>query len=223
MDNVNLDVLEREFNRILEEARDELSEYYTTVDPDTGKECEVLYYFQSQRIPCLTCDEEVQLFPRYQLAKTKKTQPGVLYCPNQDCDSRIIELTDRDKGLEEGTEVTIDSSETVTVSADGNEVCPSCGHEFDPNDGNSGWGKYTCSNGHKHDIKETLSRKDEIPKFDRFAIQYVTERGEKKYKEFDNGDEELPAPEELLTELLGLQETITENTQQILDEIEAEK
>jgi type I restriction enzyme M protein len=44
----------------------------------------------------------------------------------------------------------------------------------------------------------------------------------KKYKEFDNEDEELPAPEELLTELLSLQETITQNTQQILDEIEAE-
>ena len=44
----------------------------------------------------------------------------------------------------------------------------------------------------------------------------------KKYKEFDNGDEELPAPEELLTELLSLQETITENTKEILQEIEAE-
>lgn len=44
----------------------------------------------------------------------------------------------------------------------------------------------------------------------------------KKYKDFDNGDEELPAPEELLTELLSLQETITENTQEILDEIKKE-
>jgi type I restriction enzyme M protein len=45
----------------------------------------------------------------------------------------------------------------------------------------------------------------------------------KKYREFDNEDKELPAPEELLTELLSLQETITENTEQILTEIEEEK
>jgi len=188
MDDVNLDVLKREFDRILEETREELGDYYTTTDPETGQECEVLYYFQSQRIPCVTCDEEVQLFPRYQLAKTKKTRPGALYCPNQECEDRIIELKDRDKGLEEGTTVTIDDGEQITVSEDGNEVCPSCGHEFDPDDGTYGYGKYTCSNGHKHDVKETLQRRDEYPTFDRFALQYVDPRGNKRIKEFDEDD-----------------------------------
>jgi adenine-specific DNA methylase len=190
MDDVNLDVLKQEFNRILNETRDELREYFTTIDPDTGKECEVLYYFQSQRIPCLTCDEEVQLFPRYQLAKTKKTRAGVLYCPNQDCNARIIELEDRDKGLDKGTDVSVDDGGTVTVSEDGNEVCPHCGHEFGPNDGNYGRGKYTCSNGHKHDVKETLQRRDEKPTFDYFAIQYVDPRGNKRIKEFEQDDSE---------------------------------
>jgi len=190
MDDVNLDVLEREFDRILEEVREELGEYYTTVDPETGQECEVLYYFQSQRIPCLTCDEEVQLFPRYQLAKTKKTRPGALYCPNQDCDDRIIELESRDKGLDEGTTVTVEDGDQVTVSEDGNEICPNCGYEFDPNDGTYGYGKYTCSNGHKHDVKETLQRRDELPTFDRFALQYVDPHGNKRIKEFDVDDTE---------------------------------
>ncbi|MFC7214301.1 DUF1156 domain-containing protein [Saliphagus sp. GCM10025334] len=188
MDDVNLDVLEREFERILEETREELGDYYTTIDPKTGQECEVLYYFQSQRIPCLTCDEKVQLFPRYQLAKTMKTRPGALYCPNQDCDDRIIELENRDKGLDEGTTVTVESRKQVTVSEDGNEVCPNCGREFDPNDGTYGYGKYTCSNGHKHDVKETLQRRDERPTFDRFALQYVDPRGKKRIKEFDEDD-----------------------------------
>jgi len=188
MDDVNLDVLEREFDRILEETREELGEYYTTSDPETGQECEVLYYFQSQRIPCLTCDEEVQLFPRYQLAKTKKTRPGALYCPNQGCENRIIELDDRDKGLGEGTTVEVEEGKRVTVSQDGNEVCPNCGYEFDPNDGTYGYGKYTCSNGHKHDVKETLQRRDERPQFDRFALQYVDPRGNKRIKEFDDDD-----------------------------------
>lgn len=190
LDDVTLDVLEREFDRILKETREKLGEYYTTIDPATGQECEVLYYFQSQRIPCLTCDEEVQLFPRYQLATTKKTRPGALYCPNQECNDRIIELEDRDKGLDEGETVTLDDGKQVSVSEDGNEVCPNCGHEFDPNDGTYGYGKYTCSNGHKHDVKETLQRRDERPTFDRFALQYVDPHGNKRIKEFDEDDAE---------------------------------
>ena len=201
MDDVNLDVLEREFDRILEGTREELGDYYTTIDPETGQECEVLYYFQSQRVPCLTCDEDVQLFPRYQLAKTKKTRPGALYCPNQNCDDRIIELKERSKGLDEGDEVKFtdgrvrvlaeheDVDPDAVISEDGNEVCPNCAYEFDPNDGTYGYGKYTCSNGHKHDVKETLQRREERPTFDRFALQYVDLRGNKRIKEFDSDDE----------------------------------
>jgi len=188
LDDVNLDVLEEEFERIIGEVRQELDEYYTTIDSKTGQECEVLYYFQSQVIPCLTCDEDVRLFPGYQLAKTKKTSPGVIYCPNKNCDDRIIRLKERKKGLDEGDKVDVQGDKTVTVSNDDNEVCPNCGHEFDPTDGNAGWGKYTCSNGHKHDIKETLQRQNEYPSFERFALQYVTPTGEKRYKEFDEND-----------------------------------
>ncbi|MFC7226799.1 DUF1156 domain-containing protein [Salinirubellus salinus] len=190
MDEVNIEVLRSEFDRIIQETREEVANLYTTTNPQTGEECEVLYYFQSQKIPCLTCDEEVQLFPRYQLAKTKATRPGALYCPNEECDDRVIELRDRKKGLDAGDEVTVEDGQPVEVTEDGNEVCPSCGHEFDPNDGNAGYGKYTCSNGHKHDIKETLQRRDRAPQFERFALQYVDARGEKKIKQFDESDAE---------------------------------
>lgn len=215
MDNVNIDILEQQFNRILEEVRDEIGEYYSTIDPVTGQECEVLYYFQSQHIPCLTCDEEVQLYPRYELARTKKTRPGFLYCPNKDCRNRIIELKDREKGREEGSNVSISDGTTVTVSEDGNEVCGTCGHEFDPTEGNCGYGKYTCSDGHKHDIKETLKRIDEIPQFNHFAIQYLDPKGNKRIKEFEESDakrfekartqlmelrDELPIPEQSIPE-----------------------
>lgn len=188
MDDVNLEALNREFDRVLSEVRDELDEYYTTVDSETGTECEALYYFQAQRIPCLTCDEEVNLFKSYEIARHKKNSPGIIYCPNEDCDDRIIEIADRDAGLEEGTTVTVDGRK-VRVSEDGNEVCPNCDREFDPRSGNAGWGKYTCSNGHKHDIKETLRRKNEFPTFVPFAVQYVAPDGEKQFKEYDTVDE----------------------------------
>jgi len=188
MDDVDLDVLQQECERVVTEVYEELEEYYTTIDPDTGQECQVLYYFQSQKIPCLTCDEEVNLFPRYELARTKKTRPGALYCPNDRCDDRIIELKSRDKGLEKGAEVELVNGSVETVTEDGNEVCPNCGHQFEPTDGNYGYGKYTCSEGHKHDIKETLQRLDAKPQFDYFALQYIDPRGNKRIKEFDKDD-----------------------------------
>jgi adenine-specific DNA methylase len=187
MDDVNLDVLRREFDRILEELRDELSEYYTTIDPETGKECEVLYYFQSQVISVPNSDATVQLFPRYQLTKTKKTSSGVIYCPNEDCDDRIFELENREAGLEEGTVVTINDGKQMAISEDENEICPVCGTEFDPSDGNYGYGKYV-HNGNKYDVKETLQRRGEKPTFERFALQYVDPDGNKRIKEFDADD-----------------------------------
>lgn len=186
-DDVNLDVLEREYENLLADAQDELGDLYKTVDPATGKECDVLYYFQTQKLPCLTCDETVKLFSRYELARNKATRPGTLYCPNDSCDDRIININ-RDAGLDAGHEVTLESGETRHVSEDGMEICPSCGFEFDPADGNYGYGKYTCSNGHKHDLKETLNRRNETPTFQHFAIQYVDPRGDKKFKEPDEDD-----------------------------------
>ncbi|MFD1569551.1 DUF1156 domain-containing protein [Halorubrum laminariae] len=202
MDEVDLDILEQEYNRIIEETKKEVGDLYKTIDPQTGNECEVLYYFQSQKVPCVTCGEEVQLFPRYQLSKKKKTSSGALYCPNQDCDDRIIELKSRSKGLEKGDKVKIKDGDLeilseqsnekpdLIISDDGNEVCSNCRLEFDPSDGTYGYGKYTCSNGHKHDVKETLQRRDEKPHFERFAIQYVNIHGDKRIKEFEQDDAE---------------------------------
>jgi adenine-specific DNA methylase len=68
------------------------------------------------------------------------------------------------------------------------EICSSCGSKIDPGDGNYGYGKYTCSNGHKHDVKETLQRQDKKPEFEYFAIQYITPQGEKKIKTPDSKD-----------------------------------
>ncbi|MFB6199885.1 MAG: N-6 DNA methylase [Candidatus Nanohaloarchaea archaeon] len=79
---------------------------------------------------------------------------------------------------------------------------------------------------HFQDFLDNFDSREVSDKYFSVSIEEIKENdwslNYKKYKEFDNGDEELPAPEELLTELLSLQETITQNTQQILDEIEAE-
>jgi adenine-specific DNA methylase len=167
IDEVDLSRLREEFENLLQDVREELDEYYTTEDPDTGKQGEILFTFKAQTIECNTCEENVRLFKNYRLAKARKTIDGAVYCPNQDCDDRVITF-DRD----------IKDSET----------CPSCGQTFDPSDGNYSRGKYTCSNGHKHDVRETLQREGEKPQFEDFVIQYQTPGGEKKFKEVDEED-----------------------------------
>ncbi|RLM63876.1 DUF1156 domain-containing protein [Halorubrum sp. Atlit-8R] len=167
IDEVDLNKLRDRFERVLDDVRDELDEYYTTKDPDTGKECEILYSLQTQKVKCLSCEDSVQLFPRYELGKKKKTSPAVIYCKNEDCENRI-EYLDHEIG------------ET--------ETCSSCGEEFDPSEGTYGYGKFTCSNGHKSDVKESLQRNDQKPEFEYFALYYRTPAGEKKFKEPDADD-----------------------------------
>lgn len=167
IDEVDPSELQSAADDVLSETRKELGDLYKTKDPETGNEGEVLYGFQTQSLPCLTCDEEVHLFKNYILQKKKKTQSALVYCPNQGCADRLIEL---------------DEEIPDTVE------CSSCNTVFDPSDGNSTRAKYTCSNRHKHDIKETLERRDAKPEFEYYAIQYLTRRGERKIKEVDEED-----------------------------------
>ena len=167
MDEVDVQQLENKATEVLQDVRTELEEIYTTEDPDTGESAEVLYSFQTQTLPCLTCDTKVRLFKNRKLLSKKKTSPALVYCPNNTCDDRLIKLNE-----EIPDEVT----------------CGTCGTVFDPSEGNSTRAKYTCENGHKHDIKETLERLDETPSFDYYAIQYLTRRGEKKFKEVTDAD-----------------------------------
>ncbi len=167
VEGVDLSKLKSEFESLLQDTRNEISRYYKTTCPKTKKESEILYTFYTQEVPCLTCEESVRLYKNYRLAKKRKTSPGVVFCPNTSCDDRIIEL-----------EHEIQEQET----------CPCCGTNFDPSDGNYNRGKYTCSNGHKHDVKETLQRLDERPQFEPFAIYYANPMGDKGFKEITNED-----------------------------------
>ncbi len=180
IEDVDLDRLKDEFDEVLADVRRELGDYYTTTDPDTGQDAEILYAFQTQHLPCLTCGEEVHLHPRYILSGAQKTSPGVLFCPNEDCDDRIIVIDEkvREDGKSRYREIKDE------------EECPNCGTTFEPSDGNAGRGKYTCPNGHKNDIKETLQRQGAKPSFEYFAYQYRVRGGEKKFKELDEDDRE---------------------------------
>jgi len=188
IDEIDLKEYQTKYQKLLEEARDDIGHFYETTDPETGEEVEILYSFQTQTVSCLTCDRDVKLYPKYVLGKNQANSPAFVYCPNEQCDDRIIEIN-RDVGdLEEGATVELESGETIEIKQDGQEVCTNCGHRFDPSDGNAGRGKYTCQNGHKHDVMETLQRSGKKPEFQYFAFYYKLSDGTKKFKEPDEED-----------------------------------
>ena len=190
IDEVDIEEFRETYNQVLENVRDKIGHLYQTTDPETGQSAEILYAFQAQKVSCLTCSEEVKLYPKYVLGKNQANAPAFVYCPNEHCDDRIIEI-DRDIGtLEEGNTVTTGSGEIVEIEEDGQEVCGSCGHLFDPKDGNAGRGKYTCSNNDKHDVMETLQRNNKKPEFEYFAYYYKLPDGTKRFKEPDEDDRE---------------------------------
>ncbi|WP_227355757.1 DUF1156 domain-containing protein [Haladaptatus salinisoli] len=167
IDEVDTTELQASAEKLLKSVQKELGSLYKTTDPRTGRESEILYSFQTQVLPCLTCGEKVQLLKNRILRKKGKTQSAFICCPNPDCDDRVHELNQEIPDQFE---------------------CSACGTEFDPSDGNTTRAKYTCSNGHKHDIKETLNRQNSKPEFEYYAIQYVTPQGERRFKSFDDED-----------------------------------
>jgi putative DNA methylase len=178
VDDVDVDELRETGKNVLSDVRNELRKHFVTTDPQTEMDSEILYSFLAQQIDCLTCGEEVELHSKYILRKKQKTSPAALYCPQ--CDS------------------TFTLEREVTQS----EACPDCGHRYDPKDGNFGYGKYTCSNGHKHDLKESLNRLDEYPQFRYYALQYKNRDGDKRFKATDKDDQ---------ATLNNLSEFVTEN------------
>ncbi|ADE02452.1 class I SAM-dependent DNA methyltransferase [Haloferax volcanii] len=78
---------------------------------------------------------------------------------------------------------------------------------------------------HFEDFLENFDSREESEHYFSVSIEEIEENEHtlsyKQYKEFDDGDEVAP-PEELLTELQSLQDTVRENTEAIMDELEDE-
>jgi type I restriction enzyme M protein len=74
------------------------------------------------------------------------------------------------------------------------------------------------------DFLEVYRTEEETENHFRVGIEEIRDNdyslNYKDYREFDNGDENLPEPEELLTELVSLQEQISEETETIMSQIE---
>ncbi|QLG28158.1 SAM-dependent DNA methyltransferase [Halorarum halophilum] len=77
---------------------------------------------------------------------------------------------------------------------------------------------------HFEGFLEEFNSSEKSNGFFRAGIEEIQENGYslnyKKYKQFESEEEEIPEPEELITELLSIQETVTENVETVLEELE---
>jgi uncharacterized CHY-type Zn-finger protein/16S rRNA G966 N2-methylase RsmD len=71
--------LEDELSELQTAVGDDLARYHRTVDAD-GNEREVLYHFWVQVTDCYSCKEELEIHPRFQLARDASEDDQIAFC-----------------------------------------------------------------------------------------------------------------------------------------------
>ncbi|MHA2305613.1 MAG: DUF1156 domain-containing protein [Candidatus Hodarchaeales archaeon] len=121
LDEVNLDDLRREFEKLSSKLKIDLLKYYKTQCESCSEQADVMYFFWVKEIQCEHCARTLPLFRSYLFAYDRKDSTvGYFICPK--CESIFQEATK--KSLH----------------------CPDCGCSFDPFSYIAKRGKYYCYN-----------------------------------------------------------------------------
>ena len=176
-------MLIEQFDRLEAAVADDIRHYYKTIDPQTGKQIPVLYYFWCKVVETPT-GEELPLFSRYVFAQNaypKKKPRAQIVCPS--CWGVIEDRYDA-KQL----------------------TCPDCGHGFNPQDGPAKGQYVTDSAGERHKIKDLVNRSDNPPNHRLYAMLALRPDGEKVYLPARQHDHDLyrEAEQRLSSEALPL-------------------
>lgn len=161
---VNKDDLVYEFNKLQNVVAPQIRQYYITINPQTGKEIKVLYYFWV-KVVNTPSGEQIPLFSRYVFAQNaypSKNPTASIFCPH--CGNVF-------RGLYDSLEV----------------ECPNCHATFNPQKGPAGKTTVEDSQGNVYKIKDLIP-KDTILQEIMYAVLAIDENGEKVYlpiKEYD--------------------------------------
>lgn len=183
---VDIDELEKEFDRLEKKVAPEILKYYKTKCPECGDMADAMYYFWVKELDCQNCGETVPLFKDYKLAKTRsKNKKGYwVICP--DCGEVFISQNHKEEN-----------------------TCPSCSHKFNPDkQGNTSGQYYTCPHcGQKQNVIEATQDQGKAEER-MYAVEYYCETCDndkksdktngKSYKKVDEYD--LKLYEEAVTE-----------------------
>ena len=165
LEPVDLQALQREFQKLERSVASKIKRYYMTVCPNCGTEADIIYVFWVRKVKCSNCGQEVRLFPSFRLTETRDKRRKIYwaFCPN--CSS-------------------------IFKTHDKKTVCTGCGLSFDISKGYTKFGSYTCPYcNHKDSITKNL---DEIPEAEIFAVEYYCPVCKARaYKSADENDLEL--------------------------------
>ncbi|MHA2202351.1 MAG: DUF1156 domain-containing protein [Candidatus Hodarchaeales archaeon] len=187
LEEVNIDALKLEFEKISSKIEPELSKYYKTQCEHCSQDADVMYFFWVKEIRCEQCSEITPLFRSYFFAYNRKdTTSGYVICPK--CETIFQETFQK------------------------NLLCPECSSAFDPVSYTVKRGKFHCPHcEHSAKIVGT-SVTQEKPSEKLYAVEYYC-RGCKTrdYKragtndfnlyqeacyEFESIQEQLPLPDQ---------------------------
>ena len=182
---VDINKLERVFTEIEADVRHRIGRYYKTLDPDTGEEITVLYYFWVKQVTTPR-GETVPLFSSYVFSKDaypKKKPIARIICPS---------CWGINTGRYDATEL----------------VCGTCSQRFNPQAGPVDGQYVTAPSGEKYKVKDLVSQSGKPPEHRLYAMMALKSDGTKVYLrpgpyDFDLleevrsklGDESLPLPD----------------------------
>jgi len=182
---VSLVELETEFLKIEKDVKEEILQYFKTLDSVTGDEIQALYYFWV-KVVTTPSGEKIPLFRHYVFSKNaypKRKPESQILCPH--C-----------------WHVNVGRYDSTDLE------CSSCGDHFNPQEGPANGQTVTDSKGVSHKIKNLVQESDAPPEHHMYAVMALRNTGEKVYQSVTDFDESLysKAKERLEMEALRLPE-----------------
>lgn len=150
--------LERVFGEIEADVSQQINHYYKTLDPDTGEEIAVLYYFWVKQVTTPE-GETIPLFSSYVFSKDaypKRKPTARIVCP-------ACWAINSDR---------YDATELV---------CEACAHRFNPQAGPVNGQYVTAHSGVRHKIKELILSVERPPEHRLYALMALKADGTKVY------------------------------------------
>jgi putative DNA methylase len=155
---VDISKLEHVFTEIEADVKQEISHYYKTLDPDTGEEIAVLYYFWVKQVTT-PGGETVPLFSSYVFSKDaypKKKPTARIICPS---------CWNINTGRYDATEL----------------VCGNCAHSFNPQSGPVKGQFVITSSRATYKIKDLVLASERPPEHRLYALMALKKDGTKIY------------------------------------------
>lgn len=145
---VNVKRLDAAFKDLEATVAPEILKWYRTRCPQ-GHRADVMYVFWVKAVRCSSCGKKTRLFNSFRLAT--KNGKDVVFCPSCYAVFPIRNLQSEIRNL----------------------TCPDCGHTFDPQEGFTSGGTFTCEHCQAEDkTVDWVRRTGKAPDYEMFAVEY---------------------------------------------------